>query len=228
MISLKIKTNHPDQSNPKYYAQGRWFFSKPLGKSLFFIAKMSGLTMIQLASSDFWKVPLVSSLHSPHCPMVLLLIPTAVCLLLSLSLLPIVSYHPQPTPPFVPCYPNPYFNVVLYSWVLCLKFFQERSPCKDIIEQNYNFPFTLFYSLQESWGQFVDVCNTISQDRNQNPSEWLNSRGAVDLLASSNITQTNACSYEPIALNCFLNNVVSFYSSCKWTWIFSLLILAYL
>ena len=77
-ISLKIKTNHPDQSNSKYYAQGRWFFSKPLGKSLFFIAKMSGLTMIQLASSDFWKVPLVSSLHSPHCPMVLLLIPTAV------------------------------------------------------------------------------------------------------------------------------------------------------
>ena len=27
-ISLLIKTNHPDQSNPKYYAQRRWFFSK--------------------------------------------------------------------------------------------------------------------------------------------------------------------------------------------------------
>ena len=189
---------------------------------------MYGLTMIQLASSDFWKVPLVSSLHSPHCPMVLLLIPTAVAsyyhypffLLSPIILSPLLLLSPDTLTPTSMLY--------LYSWVLCLKFFQERSPCKDIIEQNYNFPFTLFYSLQESWGQFVDVCNTISQDRNQNPSEWLNSRGAVDLLASSNITQTNACSYEPIALNCFLNNVVSFYSSCKWTWIFSLLILAYL
>ena len=27
-ISLSIRTNHPDQSNPKYYAQRRWFFSK--------------------------------------------------------------------------------------------------------------------------------------------------------------------------------------------------------
>ena len=31
-ISLFIKINHPDQSNPKYYTQTRW---KPLGKSLF-------------------------------------------------------------------------------------------------------------------------------------------------------------------------------------------------
>ena len=69
-------------------------------------------------------------------------------------------------------------------------------------------PFTC-YSLQESWGQFVDVCNTISKDRNQNPYEWLNSKDAVDLLTSSNVTQTNACSSEPIVLNCFLNNVVS-------------------
>ena len=34
-IPLLIKTNHPDQSNPKYYAQRRWFSAKPLGKSLF-------------------------------------------------------------------------------------------------------------------------------------------------------------------------------------------------
>ena len=27
-ISLLIKSNHPDQSNPKYYAQRRWFFNK--------------------------------------------------------------------------------------------------------------------------------------------------------------------------------------------------------
>ena len=104
-ISLKIKTNHPDQSNPKYYAQGRWFFSKPLGKSLFFIAKMSGLTMIQLASSDFWKVPLVSSLHSPivpwYCylfPLQLpftIIIPSSYCLLSSSahsSFCPLIPY----------------------------------------------------------------------------------------------------------------------------------------
>ena len=34
-ISLLIKTNHPDQSNPKYYTQRRWFFAKPLEKILF-------------------------------------------------------------------------------------------------------------------------------------------------------------------------------------------------
>ena len=34
-ISLLIKTNRPDQSNPKYYAQRRWFSVKPLRKSLF-------------------------------------------------------------------------------------------------------------------------------------------------------------------------------------------------
>ena len=27
-ISLLIKNNHQDQSNPKYYVQRRWFFSK--------------------------------------------------------------------------------------------------------------------------------------------------------------------------------------------------------
>ena len=34
-ISLLIKTNHPDQSNPKHYAHRRWFSAKHLGKSLF-------------------------------------------------------------------------------------------------------------------------------------------------------------------------------------------------
>jgi len=35
-ISLLIKTNHHDQSNPKHYAQRRWFSAKHLhGKSLF-------------------------------------------------------------------------------------------------------------------------------------------------------------------------------------------------
>ena len=32
-ISLLIKTNHPDQSNPKYYTQRRWFFSKTSWKN---------------------------------------------------------------------------------------------------------------------------------------------------------------------------------------------------
>ena len=34
-ISVLIKTNRPDQSNPKYYAQRRSFSVKPLRKSLF-------------------------------------------------------------------------------------------------------------------------------------------------------------------------------------------------
>ena len=67
----------------------------------------------------------------------------------------------------------------------------------------------IFNSLQESWGQFVDVCNTISKDKTGDSSDWLNSKDVVDFLTSSNVTQTSACSYEPIALNCFLNNVVS-------------------
>ena len=60
-------------------------FSATLLEKAYFIAKMSGPTMIQPASSDFWQVPLVSSLHSPYCPMLLLLIPTAVA-----------SYYPYP------------------------------------------------------------------------------------------------------------------------------------
>lgn len=66
-----------------------------------------------------------------------------------------------------------------------------------------------FDSLQESWGQFVDVCSTISNEKTQDPLEWLSSKDAVDLLASSDVIQTSSCPYEPIALNCFLNNVVS-------------------
>lgn len=63
-------------------------------------------------------------------------------------------------------------------------------------------------SLQESWGQFVDVCSTISNEKTQDPPEWLSSKDAVDLLASSDVIQTSSCPYEPIALNCFLNNVI--------------------
>ena len=41
-ISLLIKTNHPDKSNPKYYAQRRCFFQQNLLEKAYFIAKMSG------------------------------------------------------------------------------------------------------------------------------------------------------------------------------------------
>ena len=41
-ISLLVKTNHPDESNPKYYAQMRWFFQQNLLEKACFIAKMSG------------------------------------------------------------------------------------------------------------------------------------------------------------------------------------------
>ena len=41
-ISLLIKTNNPDQSNPKYYAQRRCFFQQNLFEKTYFIAKMSG------------------------------------------------------------------------------------------------------------------------------------------------------------------------------------------
>ena len=38
-ILLLIKTNHPDQSNPKYYAQRRWFFSKTSWKKPILLLK---------------------------------------------------------------------------------------------------------------------------------------------------------------------------------------------
>ena len=40
-ISLLIKTNHPDQSSPKHYAQRRWFFSKTSWKKAYFTTQMS-------------------------------------------------------------------------------------------------------------------------------------------------------------------------------------------
>ena len=58
-ISFLIKTNHPDLSNPKYYAQRGWMvFQQNLLEKAYFIAKMSGLTIVQPASPDFWKAPL--------------------------------------------------------------------------------------------------------------------------------------------------------------------------
>ena len=68
-ISLLIKTNHPDHSNPKYYAQRRWFLSKTSWeKPIIFIAKKSGPTMVRPASSDFWKGTLRKNSKTPQAP----------------------------------------------------------------------------------------------------------------------------------------------------------------
>ena len=63
-ISLLIKTNHPDQLSPKYYTQKEMVFQQNLLEKAYFIAKMSGPAMVWLASSDFWKAPLVSHFRS--------------------------------------------------------------------------------------------------------------------------------------------------------------------
>ena len=57
-IYLLIKTNHLEQSNPKYYAQKEMVFQQNLLEKAYFIAKMSGQTMVRPASSDVWKAPL--------------------------------------------------------------------------------------------------------------------------------------------------------------------------
>ena len=106
-------------------------------------------------AGQFWLLQSALSILTPFPPLShgIVTYSHCSCLLLSLSLLPIVCYHPQSTPPFVPWYPTPYFSVVLYSWhcwVLCLKFFQERSPCKDIIEQNHNFPLHYFIACRKA------------------------------------------------------------------------------
>ena len=58
-IVTRIKTDHPHQSDTKYYAQ-RLIFQQKLLEKAYFIAKMSGPAMVQPASSDIWKAPLVS------------------------------------------------------------------------------------------------------------------------------------------------------------------------
>ena len=45
-ISLLIKTNHPDQSNPKHYAQKELVFQQNLLQKSYVIAKMSGLALV--------------------------------------------------------------------------------------------------------------------------------------------------------------------------------------
>ena len=58
-ISFLIKTSHPDLSNPKCYAQrGCMVLQQNLLEKAYLIAKMSGVTMVRPASSDFWKAPL--------------------------------------------------------------------------------------------------------------------------------------------------------------------------
>ena len=50
-ISLLIKTNHLDQSNPKYYAQKEMVFQQNLLEKAYFIVKMSGPAMVWLLES---------------------------------------------------------------------------------------------------------------------------------------------------------------------------------
>ena len=60
-ISLLIKTIPPDQSNSKYHARRRWFFSKNSWKKPISLS-------IRPVSSDLWKAPLVSApQESVHC-----------------------------------------------------------------------------------------------------------------------------------------------------------------
>ena len=63
-ISLLVKTNHPDESNPKYYAQMKWFFQQNLLEKACFIAKMSG------PAGQFWLLESalyrVQNINSPH------------------------------------------------------------------------------------------------------------------------------------------------------------------
>ena len=58
------KTNHPNQSNPKYYAQRIWFCSKTSWKKPISLPKC----LVRPASSDFWKAPLVASTNPSNLP----------------------------------------------------------------------------------------------------------------------------------------------------------------
>ena len=58
------KTNLPNQSNPKYYAQRRWFCSKTCWKKPISLPKC----LVRPASSDFWKAPLVASTNPSNLP----------------------------------------------------------------------------------------------------------------------------------------------------------------
>ena len=55
------KTNHQDQSNPKDYAQRRWFFFFLLSKTSWKKPVSLPKCLVRPASSDFWKAPLYST-----------------------------------------------------------------------------------------------------------------------------------------------------------------------
>ena len=54
-ISLLIKIIQSKQSNPK--STKEMGFQLKLLEKAYFIVKMTGLAMVRLASSDFWKAP---------------------------------------------------------------------------------------------------------------------------------------------------------------------------
>lgn len=53
----------------------------------------------------------------------------------------------------------------------------------------------------------MDACNDIPQV-SRSSSEWLNPEQAVELLTDPQFIESNVCIPEPMAINCFLNNVV--------------------
>ncbi|MCG8406879.1 MAG: hypothetical protein MI923_16905, partial [Phycisphaerales bacterium] len=60
-ISLLIKANHPDQSNPKYYAERRWFFSKTSWKKHISLPKCLVRPWSGRPVQTFGKHPLIVS-----------------------------------------------------------------------------------------------------------------------------------------------------------------------
>ena len=63
-ISFLIKTNHPDLSNPKYYAQRRWFFSKtswkkPVSLSCDAIFLPSHKILIQVTEVELYSIEIL-------------------------------------------------------------------------------------------------------------------------------------------------------------------------
>ena len=56
-ISLLIKTIQPDRWNPEWHTRRKSFFSKNSRKKPISFIKLTGLSMVRPASSDFWKAP---------------------------------------------------------------------------------------------------------------------------------------------------------------------------
>ena len=54
----------------------------------------------------------------------------------------------------------------------------------------------------------MDACNDIPQVSKSSGAEWINAEQAVELMTDPQFAESNMCIPEPMAINCFLNNVV--------------------